>query len=55
MLAAPEIDVGNLVHAGNGAARGAAFGGEVLAADILECVFHQRLGGVTALLRAVVH
>jgi hypothetical protein len=53
--AAPEVDVGNLVHAGDRAARRAGFGGVVFAADIFERVFHQRLGRVAALLRAVVH
>src|SRR5512133_627448 len=48
---APEIHVGGLVHAGHGAARRAAFGGLVLAADVFHGVFEQRLGRVAALLR----
>src|SRR5579859_1763686 len=43
------------MHAGDGAARGAFLHGAVFAADVFNRVLHQRLGGVAALLRAVVH
>ena len=51
---APGIDGGYLVHAGNGAARGAAFFGEEFAVALLVGVFHERNAGIAALLRAIV-
>src|SRR5581483_1263485 len=52
---APGIEDRNLVHAGNGAMRGTAFFGEILATDIGNCVFFQRDAGIPPLLRAVMH
>ena len=43
------------MDAGDGAARGAALGGAVFAADVVDGVLAERLAGVAALLRAVVH
>src|SRR5689334_6690395 len=54
LLAAPEIKVRNLVHAGDSAKRSARLLRNVLAADILDGVLFQRLTGEAALLRAVV-
>src|ERR1700691_2658784 len=53
--AAPEIEVRNLPHAGNGAHRSAALLGQVFAANIVHGVFGQRFGRKSALLRAVMH
>src|SRR5438067_1904919 len=51
---APVVDVGDLVHAGNGAMGCASFFGEVLAADVVKAVSLKRHAGIAALLRAVV-
>src|ERR1022692_2588448 len=52
---APEIQVRNLVHAGNRTARRAGFFGQELAPDVGYGVFGERLGRISALLRTVVH
>src|SRR5262249_43287409 len=52
---APGIEDRDLVHAGDGAVRGAAFFAEVFAADIGHGVGFERNRGESALLRAVVH
>ena len=46
----PRIYDRYLVHAGNRAMRGAAFFGEVFAADVFDGVFFQRGAGISALL-----
>src|SRR5579883_3390610 len=55
LRAAPEIEVRHLVHTRHRAARGAFLHGAVFAADVVDRVFHQRLGRIAALLRTVVH
>src|SRR5271165_7436063 len=50
---APIIDVRNLVHARNSAIGRAGFLGEILAADVFHGVLSERLGGITALLGAI--
>src|SRR3954470_19186982 len=50
----PEIEIGNLVYAGNGAIRRAGLLGDVFAANVLYRVFAQRFAGITALLGAIV-
>ena len=52
---APEIHIRNLVHARDRAQRRAALLGQVLAADVGDRVFSERLAGIAALLRAVMH
>ena len=51
---APRVDHRNLMHARHGAARRAALFRDEFAANVVPCT-RQRLAGIAALLRAVVH
>ena len=55
LQAAPTIEDGDLMDAGNGAVRRAGFFGVVLAVAAFGRVFRQRNSGIAALLRTVVH
>ena len=55
MRGAPVVNVADFVDAADGAVRGAAFGGEEFALDVVGGVVGQRDAGVAALLAAVVH
>src|SRR5579872_4975498 len=55
LRSAEEIEVGDVVNTGDRAERSAGLCGEVFAANIFHCVVCQGLGGVAALLRAVMH
>src|SRR5437879_3499324 len=52
---APSVENRDLVHAGDGAVRGAALFGQVFAANVVAGVGFERNSGVAALLRAIVH
>src|SRR5579884_275810 len=52
---AEEVEVRDLMHAGDGAVRGAALLGQVLAPHIGRGISGQRAGRIAALLRAVVN
>src|SRR5207247_5153592 len=51
---APEVDHGDLLHAGDRAARGAGLVGKELVLEVGWCVLVERDGGVAPLLRTVV-
>src|SRR2546427_13004852 len=55
LRSAPEVHVRRVVHAGHRAPRRAGLLREELAANVLHRIARQRLGRITALLRAVVH
>src|ERR1019366_2751559 len=52
---APEVHIGGVVHAGDGAARRATFFGDELPADMLDRIVRQRNRRIAALLRTVMH
>src|SRR5947208_1914705 len=55
LRSAPVVDVGDLVHAGDGAMRGATFFRDELTPDIVDGVLLERLSRISALLGAIVY
>src|SRR6185369_14567004 len=55
LLAAPEIEVRDVMYAAHRAVRGAGLFGEVFATDIIARIVVERFGRIASLLRAIMH